>query len=79
LTNYKTTSVGVDLSQINDVHLVEWHRQTDDIVSQRLIQSTINVSKIEIVVTNCINNLEMKRRSIESKPIKSENWKIKFH
>jgi hypothetical protein len=79
LTKYYITSVGVDISQINDVDLVEWHRQTDDIVSQRLIQSTINVRKIEIVVTNCINNLEMKRRSIESKPIKSENWKIKFH
>jgi hypothetical protein len=57
LTEYKTTFVGVDLSQINDVDLVEWHRQTGDIVARRLIQSTVNVRKLQTVVTKLYQQL----------------------
>jgi hypothetical protein len=50
LTEYKTTSVGVDLTQINDFDLVEWHRQTSEMVARRMIQSYVNVRKLQSVV-----------------------------
>jgi hypothetical protein len=33
LTEYKSTSVGVDLTQVNDFDLVECHKQTGEIVA----------------------------------------------
>jgi hypothetical protein len=46
LTEYNTTSVGVDLTQFHDFDLVEWHKQIGDIVSRRMIQSSMNIRKL---------------------------------
>jgi len=38
LTQDKTTSVGVDLTQVNDFDLVGWDKQTGEIIARRIIQ-----------------------------------------
>lgn len=51
ISDFKTTSVQVDLSQVNDIDMVEWHRHTGDMVARRLIQSTANVRKLHTLPT----------------------------
>jgi hypothetical protein len=57
LVEYKITSVGVDLSQVNDVDLIEWHKQTGDMVAHRMIQSSVNVRKLHNVVVKLSQQL----------------------
>ena len=45
----KVTSVQFDLRQVSPVDLVEWHRQTGELVSKRLLKSTANVKKLHTI------------------------------
>jgi hypothetical protein len=49
--------VGVDLTQVNDFDLVEWHKQTGEIVARRMIQSSVNVRKLQNVVVKLSQQL----------------------
>jgi hypothetical protein len=45
----KVTSVQFDLRQVSPVDLGEWHRQTGELVSKRLLKSTANVKKLHTI------------------------------
>ena len=47
---YKTIEVQLKLNQVNLVDMKEWHMNTEEMVSRKLIQSIINVKKLCILV-----------------------------
>jgi hypothetical protein len=49
--------VEVDINQYNDFHLVEWHKQIGEIVARRMIQSSMNVRKLQNVVVKLSQQL----------------------
>jgi sugar diacid utilization regulator len=61
-SDYKTTSIHVDLNQVNAIDMVEWHKKTREMVSRRLIQSTIDVKKLQNLVSKI--NIHLKNERI---------------
>jgi hypothetical protein len=71
------TMIKFDLNKLHVMEKIKWHRQTSDMVSRELIQATVDVGKLQKIISKLIVQLKQEKVINSAKMVRIHNLENK--